>query len=86
MGKISLPKLLSYKLDSKIRDVKKTKFLKINDEEDLSNTIEKCKDFIGESIPVVDNRGKIVGIFSENDLFISYLEAEEFRADVETKS
>ena len=86
LGKISLPKLLSYKLDSKIRDVKKTKFLKINDEEDLSNTIEKCKDFIGESIPVVDNRGKIVGIFSENDLFISYLEAEEFRADVETKS
>ncbi len=86
LGKISLPKLLSCKLDSKIRDVKKTKFLKINDEEDLSNTIEKCKDFVGESIPVVDNKGKIVGIFSENDLFVSYLEAEEFRADIETKS
>ena len=86
LGKISLPKLLSCKLDSKIRDVKKTKFLKINDEEDLSNTIEKCKDFVGESIPVVDNRGKIVGIFSENDLFVSYLQAEEFRADIETKS
>ncbi len=86
LGKISLPKLLSCKLDSKIRDVKKTKFLKINDEEDLSNTIQKCKDFVGESIPVVDNKGKIVGIFSENDLFVSYLEAEEFRADIETKS
>ena len=41
---------------------------------------------LGESIPVVDKKGKIIGVFSENDLFVSYLEAEEFRADVETKS
>ena len=86
LGKLSLPKLLSYNDDLKIKDIKKTKFLKINDNEDLSNTIQKCKDFVGESIPVVDNKGKIIGIFSENDLFVSYLEAEEFRADVETKS
>ena len=86
LGKISLPILLSYKKDQKIKDVKKHKFLKINHEEDLSETIQKCKDFVGESIPVVDDKGKIIGIFSENDLFISYLEAEEFRADVETKS
>ncbi len=85
-GKISLPLLLSYKLDQKIQDVKKSKFLKIEADEDLSTTIEKCKDFVGESIPVVDKKGRIIGIFSENDLFISYLEAEAFRADVETKS
>ena len=86
LGKLSLPKLLSYDDNLKIKDIKKTKFLKINDDEDLSETIQKCKDFVGESIPVVDNKGKIIGIFSENDLFVSYLEAEEFRADVETKS
>ena len=60
--------------------------MKIDSEEDLSTAIEKCKDFVGESIPVVDKRGKIVGVFSENDLFVSYLEAEAFRADIETKS
>ena len=49
-------------------------------------TIEKCKDFVGESIPVIDERGKILGVFSESDLFVSYLEAEAFRADIETKS
>ena len=70
---LSLPKLLSYNDDLKIKDIKKTKFLKINDNEDLSKTIQKCKDFVGESIPVVDNKGKIIGIFSENDLFVSYL-------------
>ncbi len=86
LGKISLPVLLSYKLNQKISDIKKSKFLKIDEYEDLSKTIEKCKDFVGESIPVVDEKGRIIGIFSESDLFISYLEAEEFRADIETKS
>ena len=63
-------------------DLYDLKFLKINDDEDLSKTIQKCKDFVGESIPVVDNKGKIIGIFSENHLFVSYLEAEEFRSNV----
>ena len=52
----------------------------------MSKTIEKCKDFVGESVPVVDDKGRIIGVFSESDLFISYLEAEKFRAEVETKS
>ena len=86
LGKVSLPILLTYKKEKKLKEIKKTKFLKIDSEEDLSMAIEKCKDFVGESIPVVNNKGKIIGIFSENDLFISYLEAEAFRADVETKS
>ena len=86
LGKISLPILLSHRKDKKIKDIRRKKFLKIDSEEDLSMAIEKCKDFVGESIPVVDDKGKIIGIFSENDLFVSYLEAEAFRADVETKS
>ena len=36
--------------------------------------------------PVIDDKGRIIGVFSESDLFISYLEAEKFRAEVETKS
>ena len=86
LGKISLPYLLTQKKDKKVKEIKKVKFLKIDSEEDLSATIEKCKEFVGESIPVIDEKGRIIGIFSENDLFISYLEAEAFRADIETKS
>ena len=86
LGKITLQALLSYKLNQKISDIKKSKFLKINDYEDLSKTIEKCRDFVGESVPVIDDKGRIIGVFSESDLFISYLEAEKFRAEVETKS
>ena len=73
-------------MNEKISKVKKINFLKIKDDEDLSNVIEKCKEFVGESIPVLDRKGRIIGIFSESDLFVSYLEAEAFRADVETKS
>ena len=86
LGKISLQVLLSYNLNQKISDIKKSKFLKINDNEDLSKTIEKCRDFVGESVPVIDDKGRIIGVFSESDLFISYLEAEKFRAEEETKS
>ena len=86
LGKISLPYLLTQRKDRKVKEIKKVKFLKIDSEEDLSATIEKCKEFVGESIPVIDEKGRIIGIFSENDLFISYLEAEAFRADIETKS
>ena len=54
LGKISLPILLSYKMNLKVKEIKKIKFLKIDADDDLSKTIEKCKDFVGESIPVVD--------------------------------
>ncbi len=85
INKISLPEILSYKNNIKIKDLKRTRFLKINHDEDISKTIELCKKFVGESIPVIDERARIIGVFSESDLFISYLEAEEFRADIETK-
>ena len=33
------------------------------------DAIDKVKDFVGESIPIVDDKGKILGIISESDLF-----------------
>ena len=48
--------------------------------------LRKCRNFVGESVPVIDDKGRIIGVFSESDLFISYLEAEKFRAEEETKS
>ena len=34
------------------------------------------QDFVGESVQVIDDKGRIIGVFSESDLFISYLEAK----------
>jgi CBS-domain-containing membrane protein len=48
--------------------------------------MEKCKDFVGESIPVIDENRRLLGIFSENDLFIYYSKAQEMRKTEETKA
>ena len=49
------------------------KFLKLNNLDNIYNSIDKCKDFVGESIPVTLNNGKLVGIITEGDLFQIFL-------------
>ena len=66
--------------------MKSKKFLFIKSDENLIDVMEKCKDFIGESIPVIDENKKLLGIFSENDLFIYYSSAQKLRKTEETKS
>lgn len=84
-SKIFLTQLLNLKKSSRLNDIKQKEFLTIESEENLIDVIEKCKNFIGESIPVIKNK-KIVGVFSENDLFIYYSAAQELRKKEETKS
>jgi len=69
-----------------IKSVVLKKSLIINSDENLIDVMEKCKDFVGESIPVTDKSQKLLGIFSENDLFIYYSRAQEIRKTEETKS
>ena len=47
------------------------------------DAIDKVKDFVGESIPIVDDKGKILGIISESDLFNALLMAEKERHEEE---
>ena len=84
--KIKLTDLLNLKDSELIKNVKSKKFLFIKSDENLIDVIEKCKDFIGESIPVIDENKKLLGIFSENDLFIYYSSAQKLRKTEETKS
>ena len=84
-SKIFLTQLLNLKKSSRLDDIKQKEFLTIESEENLIDVIEKCKNFIGESIPVIKNK-KIVGVFSENDLFVYYSAAQELRKKEETKS
>ena len=46
-------------------------------------TIDKVKDFVGETIPVIDKKGFIKGTISESDLFNSLLLAEKERNEEE---
>ena len=84
--KIKLTDLLYLKDSELIKNVKSKKFLFIKSDENLIDVMEKCKDFIGESIPVIDENKKLLGIFSENDLFIYYSSAQKLRKTEETKS
>jgi Mg/Co/Ni transporter MgtE len=78
--------ILNSKSSSLIKDIKTQDYLVIEAEENLIDVMEKCKDFVGESIPVIDENRRLLGIFSENDLFIYYSKAQEMRKTEETKA
>ena len=86
INKILLTDLLDLKDSGLIKDVTLQKSLIINSDENLITVMEKCKGFVGESIPVIDKHQKLLGIFSENDLFIYYSKAQEIRKTEETKA
>ena len=65
--------------------LKRNKFLKIYNYETVLRTINVCKDFVGESIPIVDKDERIVGVISESDLFKTFLEASETVHKLEAK-
>ena len=56
-----------------------TDFLSLNENQNILDAIDLIKDFVGESVPVVDNNNNIVGIVTESDLFNQLLIAENIR-------
>ena len=51
----------------------------MNENQNILDAIDLIKDFVGESVPVVDNNNNIVGIVTESDLFNQLLTAEQIR-------
>ena len=45
----------------------------------MFEAIELIKDFVGESVPVIDDNNYIIGIITESDLFGQLLSAENRR-------
>ena len=56
-----------------------TNFLSLNENQNILEAIDLIKDFVGESVPVVDNQNNIIGIVTESDLFNQLLIAENIR-------
>ena len=49
--------------------------------------IEACKDFVGESIPVINKEtNTLIGIITESDLFKAYLDLNRQIRDLEAGS
>ena len=85
MNKFELTYLLTLKSTKKISALPKKKFLIVKTNESILEAIEKCKDFVGESIPIVDENMILKGIITESDLFKSFLETSESVHKLEVK-
>ncbi len=84
LGKVSLPELLQISRKKKNIEIANfKKYLFLNNTDSILEAIDKIKDFVGESIPVIDESGNILGIISESDLFNELLMAEKERNDEE---
>ena len=60
-----------------LNKLKKNNFLKLNENSSIFKSIQKCKTFVGESIPVVKDNGEILGVVSEGDLFQIFLKVND---------
>ena len=73
-NKFELPVLMKQKNKNlKISSLDKQDYIELNNYENIFNSIDRCKDFVGESIPITSKNKKLVGIISEGDLFQIYL-------------
>ena len=77
IGKISLLNLVNKKGKNLI-DFTDTKPLLIDPNSNLLFVIKKLSKFVGESIPIVNNKtNEMIGIISENDVLQAYLDISE---------
>ena len=57
--------------------------LALSIDESISEAITKASNFVGESIPVLDQSKKLVGVITEADLFLQYLSVQESISNIE---
>lgn len=58
-------------------------FLFLKTSESVSQAISKASNFVGESIPVIDDEGYLYGVVTEADLFSEYLRVQERISNIE---
>ena len=86
LNKFELHDLLSIKKQNlKIGDLSKNKYLKLYSDTDIFESIEKAKDFVGESIPIINSKNKMLGVISEADLFHTFLKVIKEEKELENR-
>ena len=84
ISKVSLPLLLKTRNKKNfLNDKSFRKYLYLYTADTVLEAIDKVKDFVGETVPVIDKKGFIKGTISESDLFNSLLLAEKERNEEE---
>ena len=64
-------------------ELKVYKPLSIKSTSSVSQAIVKASNFVGESIPVVNDKGVLLGVVTEADLFSEYLKVQEYISNIE---
>jgi CIC family chloride channel protein len=80
LGKTKVNALLQKNNTTLIED---TSPLTLNINLNVSDAIVKVSNFVGESIPLVDNDGKLLGVLNESDLFLQYLKVQDDISHIE---
>ena len=62
INKFELHFLLNQKIKKYLKDLKLNEFLKLKTTSSVFKSIEKCKTFVGESIPVLGENKEILGL------------------------
>ena len=70
------------KVNDLLKDIRSSEFidqypLTLRSNETVSEGIAKASNFVGESIPVVDDNNKLIGVVTEADLFSEYLQVQQ---------
>ena len=80
IGKILLPEILLIS-DKKLPPKKKLykNFLSLNSKSNVLEAIDKIKNFVGESVPVIEGNQRMLGVITESDLFNELVSAENSR-------
>ena len=86
LNKLELHQLINVKKNVKLKHLKKNKYLQINENENIFNAIDICKDFVGESIPVVNDKKLLIGVITESDLFNVYIKTSRNQRELESQN
>ena len=71
IGKLKLIDILDKKLDKSLK-YKEKNYLKLNPNNNINETMNILGSFVGESVPVIDDKNVLIGIISENDVLQVY--------------
>ena len=87
VNKVELFELINIKnKNTKLKSLKINNFIKLKSDTNILDAINICKDFIGESIPIIDRDGKIKGIITESDLFSIYITTAKNQRELESQN
>ncbi|MEE2774035.1 MAG: chloride channel protein [Pseudomonadota bacterium] len=83
-GKVLISDLFKAEQSSPAVEHKEKQPLTLGSDFSVLQSIEACRNFVGESIPVIEEKSEIIiGIISEADLFSAYLDLDKQIKDLE---